>query len=194
MRGHAVPCAEVMWIGGVAERLPLASRSADGVMCILAAHHFTSLADAAREIIRICPEGPVVFFTMDPRTGERTWFEDYFPEIRANDFRIFPPLSEVVATVAQATGRRGAIDVFSLPGGLVDQFMYAPWRYPETYLNPTFRENTSGFASADPTMVERSVAALREDLESGAWDVRYGHLRRRANFDAGFRFVVFPTR
>jgi hypothetical protein len=31
---------------------------------------------------------------------------------------------------------------------------------------------------------------LARDLESGAWDARWGHLRRETSYDAGVRLVV----
>jgi ubiquinone/menaquinone biosynthesis C-methylase UbiE len=106
MREQAFPHDEVAWVEGVAERLPLPDRCADSIVCTLAAHHFGSLRDAACEMQRVCPEGPFVFFTMDPRTGEHTWFEEYFPEIRQNDFSLFPALNDFVETINEATGRR----------------------------------------------------------------------------------------
>jgi ubiquinone/menaquinone biosynthesis C-methylase UbiE len=191
MRAQASPHPDVVWMEGSAERLPLPDACADGVICTLAAHHFTSLAEAAREMQRVCPKGPFVFFTMDPRAGDPTWFEGYFPEIRKNDFSLFPALVDVAQVISEATGRRGTIHEFPLPKDLIDQFMYAPWNLPEIYLDPTFRANTSGFASADPDVVNQRLAALRRDLESGAWDARYGALRSADAFDAGFRFIAF---
>jgi ubiquinone/menaquinone biosynthesis C-methylase UbiE len=191
MREQAFPQDQVAWVEGVAERLPLPDRCADSIVCTLAAHHFGSLRDAACEMQRVCPEGPFVFFTMDPRTGERTWFEEYFPEIRQNDFSLFPALNDFVQTINEATGRIGAIYEFPLPNDLIDHFMYAPWNRPETYLDPIFRQNTSSFASADQNVVNRRLAELRKDVESGAWDARYRGLRARTAFDAGFRFVAF---
>jgi ubiquinone/menaquinone biosynthesis C-methylase UbiE len=193
MRSQAVPRAEVTWLEGLAERLPLPDGCAHGVACTLAAHHFASLEEAAREMQRVCPEGPLVFFTMDPRVGEQTWFEDYFPEIARKDLSLFPALANVAETVSHATGRSAAIHEFPLPRDLVDQFMYAPWSRPETYLDPTFRANTSGFANADPDSVNRRLATLNRDLASGAWDARHGSLRARDTYDAGFRFIAFRT-
>jgi hypothetical protein len=37
---------------------------------------------------------------------------------------------------------------------------------------------------------ERGLAALRADLESGAWDERHGHLRTAAELDVGLRLIV----
>ena len=194
MREQANPLDGVTWIEGVAEHLPLPDRCVDGVVCTLAAHHFRDLSCAAREMQRICPKGPFAFFTMDPRTGEHTWFEEYFPEIRENDFLLFPALSDLVQIVSEATGRSGKTYEFPLPNDLIDHFMYAPWNRPEAYLDPIFRQNTSGFASADQNIVNLRLARLRKDLESGSWDTRYRDMRTRSEFDAGFRFVAFITR
>ena len=60
---------------------------------------------------------------------------------------------------------------------------------PELYLDETFRANTSGFALAEPAVVDRGVARLRDDLESGAWEEKHGQLQRQSTFDAGFRFI-----
>lgn len=36
----------------------------------------------------------------------------------------------------------------------------------------------------------RGTQRLRDDLESGAWDARHGHLRSQHHFDAGYRLAV----
>ena len=46
----------------------------------------------------------------------------------------------------------------------------------------------SAFARIDG--VEEGVAALRRDLDSGAWTRRYGDLLRRSELDLGYRLVV----
>jgi hypothetical protein len=42
----------------------------------------------------------------------------------------------------------------------------------------------------DAAVVRRVVADVGRDLESGAWDERYGHLRNLDSFDAGLRLIV----
>ena len=59
-------------------------------------------------------------------------------------------------------------------------------------IDPAARAATSGFARTDPAVVDRVVAQLRVDLESGAWDARHGDLRRLDAYDAGLRLVVSP--
>jgi len=47
--------------------------------------------------------------------------------------------------------------------------------------------------AAELEQAERGIAALRADLESGAWDERYGHLHEAAELDVGMRLVIAPA-
>ena len=191
MRDQAEVHERVTWVEGVAERMPLPDACADAVICVLAIHHFTSLRETAAEMQRICPSGPLVWFTIDPRESVPFWFPAYFPRITGEAYGLFPPIAEVSAEVSAITGRRGEAYAFPLPCDLVDRFMQATWNAPESYFDASLRANHSGFAKADQAMVERRLAMLREDLESGVWDTRHGHLRTQQTLDAGYRFLVW---
>jgi ubiquinone/menaquinone biosynthesis C-methylase UbiE len=191
MRGQAIPNPHVHWLPGSAEEIPLKSNSVDGVIIILALHHFYDLPRAAKEIYRICPGGPVVIFTMDPREGERFWFDDYFPEIAGHVLKVFPPIDEVAGIISRTGRWQTTIKKFPLPPDLADRNMCSAWARPEMYLNAQMRRNTSGFALASPAVVKRGLKRLKHDLQSGQWDNKYGSLRRRKHFDAGFRFLRF---
>lgn len=190
MRGQAPAHDRVDWRAGVAEALPLADGAVDGLIVTLALHHFSSLPAAAREFRRVCPAGPAVIFTFDPRRGEVGWFADYFPTLLQKDFGLFPAIDEVAATIARETGWRCGFEAFPLPHDLADRNMHAGWNRPELYLDPTMRANTSGFARARPEEVTEGLERLRDDLETGAWDRRHGHLRIQDAFDAGFLFLT----
>ncbi|MEJ2121217.1 MAG: class I SAM-dependent methyltransferase [Alphaproteobacteria bacterium] len=189
MRDQAAAHPGVTWHAGTAEAIPLPDRSVDGCVAVLAIHHFRALEAALAEMRRIAVGGPIVVFTFDPREGQPFWFGEYFPEIEQQDFEIFPPIAEIVAALAEQADEAPQVTVFPLPDDLRDRFMLAGWNRPELYFDPTFRANTSGFAKADPATVERGLARLREDVTSGAWDVRHGDMRTMASFDAGYRFV-----
>ncbi len=45
------------------------------------------------------------------------------------------------------------------------------------HLDPQVRRASSVWHPMAPEETERGLEALRADLESGAWDERYGHLR-----------------
>ena len=190
MRGQAPAHDRIDWRAGVAEALPLADGAVDGLIVTLALHHFSSLPAAAREFRRVCRAGPAVIFTIDPRRGEAGWFGDYFAALSEKDFGLFPAIDEVAATIARETGWCCDVETFPLPHDLADHNMNAGWNRPEFYLDPTMRANTSGFARARPEEVTEGLDRLRDDLETGAWDRRNGHLRTRDAFDAGYLFLT----
>jgi len=189
MRYQATPNSNVTWIPGFAESIPLPDNSVDGVIVVLALHHFSSVQSAASEMHRICPNGPIVIFTLDPREGEVPWFKDYFPTIYQQDFITFKSIDVVSGVIAVDERWSKTIKSFPLPYDLSDKHMYSAWREPERYLDKKFRQNTSGFALASSSVVEKGIALLQKELETGEWDRKYGFLRKQEYFDAGFKFI-----
>ena len=191
MREQAVPNGNITWIPGLAEFLPLRDASVDGAVIVLAIHHFSDIRVAAKEVARVCLAGPLVVLTMDPRESEEFWFYDYFPEIGQSVLNSFPPLKEVINIFSGLKHWSTQAIKFPLPSDLADKNMCAGWNRPEIYLDPLVRQNTSGFALASPSVVQRGINLLGDDLQSGKWDRLNGHLRRQESFDAGFRFLLF---
>jgi ubiquinone/menaquinone biosynthesis C-methylase UbiE len=191
MRKQAVPDNNVRWLSCPAESLDLKMNSVNGVIVILALHHFSDVQKAIMEIKRICPDGPLVLFTMDPRESEHFWFNEYFPGIARHVEKVFPPLANVIGLICGNTNWSANIRVFPLPGDLKDMNMCSGWNSPEIYLDEGMRNNTSGFALANQKEVHKNLVYLKKDLASGEWDRKYGTLRKRDSFDAGFRFIKF---
>jgi len=192
MRDQSLPHSMVEWISGTAESVPLKDNTVDGVIIVLALHHFRSMRDAANELHRICPRGPVVLFTYDPRLGREFWFNEYFPEIYKREFNLFPPLEEVITLLAGNIWKPEIRD-FPLPHDLSDKNMHSGWNRPEIYLDEQMRSNTSGFARAPESEVEQGLSLLKEDLQSGTWDAKYGHLRDQKALHTGFVFIKFMS-
>lgn len=193
MREQAVPNGNVAWIAGLAESLPLHDASMDGAVIVLALHHFSNIRNAAKEVARVCPGGPLVVLTMDPRESEEFWFYDYFPEIAQHVLESFPQLNEAVDIFSGIKNWSTQVIKFPLPHDFADKNMCAGWNRPEIYLDPMMRQNTSGFALASKPVVQRGITLLENDLQSGKWDKINGYLRRKDSFDAGFRFLLFRT-
>jgi ubiquinone/menaquinone biosynthesis C-methylase UbiE len=193
MRKQAAPNGDVRWVAGTAEAVPLSDESVDGVIIILALHHFSDASQAIRELSRICPNGPAVFFTMDPRESEEFWFNRYFPEISRHVEKTFHPIDEVIRLIARESYWQALISPFPLPCDLADLNMCSGWSRPEIYLDEQMRKNTSGFALASAEAVQEGLRRLQKDLNSGEWDRQYGSLRKRDFFDAGFRFIRCKT-
>jgi len=191
MRKQAALNDNIVWLAGLAESLPLQGASMDGVVMVLAIHHFSDICSAAKEVARVCPTGPLIIFTVDPRESEKLWFYDYFPEIEQHDLNKLPPLNEVTNVFSSIKHWSTQVIKFPLPHDLADKNMLSGWNRPEIYLDPVMRQNTSGFALASPTAVEEGITLLENDLRTGKWDNLNGHLRQRESFDAGFRFLLF---
>ena len=190
MMAQASPHENVKWTYGVAENIPLADASVDGVVAVLTSHHFTSQTKAIIEMSRICPAGPIVWFTCDHREAKDPWFKDYFPEIWYETYKTLPPIREVRQTIKEASGRNVEIVTFLTPHDLEDQFMTAGWRRPEIYLDEDARKCTSDFALAEEVETNRGLERLSADLDNGAWKARYGNILDKDTIDWGLRFLV----
>jgi hypothetical protein len=110
---------------------------------------------------------------------------DYAPEILADDRRRFP----AIATVARLLG--GArVEPVAIPIDCSDGFFEAQYARPEAYLERSVREAQSVWHRLPAGVEQRIVAALSDDLESGAWDERHGHLRTQGEYEGGLRLIV----
>jgi hypothetical protein len=169
-------------VRGVAEHLPFEDRSVAATLAVLTNHHWTDEVAGFAEMCRVAPLRLVV--TFDPAVHVEQWIvRDYVPEVAAFDAGR-PPFDEIV-------GLLGAdVTVLPVTRGFEDGLLGAYWCRPSAYLDPTVRAHMSGFARLDPMIVEQAMARLRADLESGAWDARYGSLAELDLFDAGFRLLV----
>ncbi len=77
-----------------------------------------------------------------------------------------------------------------VPNDCTDGFGQAFYGRPERLLEPEIRRAMSAWEFVDSAVVERFVTTLRADLESGAWDAKYGRFRELEVFDVGMRLVI----
>ena len=57
-------------------------------------------------------------------------------------------------------------------------------------LDPAVRQSQSAWAFVEEAVIERSITRLRADLDSGAWDRRYGTLRTQPEFTGSLRLIT----
>jgi SAM-dependent methyltransferase len=170
-----------------ARALPLRDASVDAAMAILTVHHWDGEQERGVRELRRVARGPVVILTYDPRVSAQMWLmAEHLPEVATLDHRIFPHPERL----AEWLGGRVRVEPVPIPADTPDWMLGAFWAHPERVLDPAARAATSGFARMPPAIVERCVATVRRDLDSGAWDARHGHLRTREAYDAGLRLVV----
>lgn len=167
--------------------LPLRDRSVDAAMAVLTIHHWDDDQERGVREMRRVARGAVVILTYDSAVSEQMWLlADYLPEVAELDRRIFPSPD----VLRRWLGGRTRVDAVPVPRDTRDWMLGSFWAHPERVLDERARNATSGFARMDDAVVARVVAAVRRDLESGAWDERYGHLRTLDSYDVGLRLVV----
>jgi SAM-dependent methyltransferase len=167
-----------------AERLPFEDASFDAAMAIITVHHWDDPAAGLTEMVRVARDR-VVVLTFDPPPLREHWLLRYVPGLYDAHVEMLGPIDETLAALSGAT-----VEPVPMPRLCTDAFWCALWDRPELHLDPNVRRASSGWHSVDPDEAERGLAALRADLESGAWDERYGHLRETPEFDVGLRLVV----
>jgi hypothetical protein len=110
---------------------------------------------------------------------------DYVPRLYEVHVEMMGAFADTLAALPGAT-----VETVPMPRRCEDGFWCALWDRPELHLDPEVRRASSGWHRLDPAEVERGLARLRADLESGAWDERYGHLRTAPELDIGLRLVA----
>lgn len=168
-------------VQGRAEDLPFADGAFDAAMAVLTVHHWSDWQRGIGELTRVA--NSAVILTWDP-AHEGFWLtRDYFPDLLALDRALFPPLDALAAAL-------GGADVLPIPipHDCTDGFTAAYWRRPHAYLDAGVRGAMSSFTRIGD--VEPRLARLKEDVASGRWHARYGHLLNEDALDAGYRLVV----
>ena len=163
-----------------AEALPFDDMSFDASMAILTIHHWTDKLAGLREMRRVT-RGRIVLLTFDP--ASRPWLTDYLPELASLDEQQMPTMSDYERWLGPVQ-----VKPVLVPHDCADGFLYAYWRRPAAYLDERVRSGSSSFWTINN--VEAGLDRLREDLASGEWERRYGHLLTLPSYDAGYRLVV----
>lgn len=166
---------------GVAEKLPFADDQFDAAMAVLTVHHWSDLKAGLLEMRRVA-KGRLVILTFDP-AAPYFWLADYIPEIITLDQPIMPKMESFEQILGETV-----IETVPVPHDCTDGFLGAYWRRPQAYLDPSVRSAISTFAKLDN--LSEPLARLEQDLASGAWNKRYGHLMELESLDIGYRLVI----
>jgi SAM-dependent methyltransferase len=172
-----------------AEALPFDDGGFDAAMAVLSDHHWHDRARGLGELRRVARRR-VVVFNADPARAADFWLNrDYLPGF----VRLIPDRFR-----APGAWRREFERVFGsvrlqpvpIPHDCTDGFYGAYWRRPEAYLDPAVRQGTSVFARLPASDVDRGLARLRADLDSGAWRARNRELLSLEALDLGYALVI----
>jgi SAM-dependent methyltransferase len=167
-----------------AEALPFRDHTFDAALAALTVHHWTDWRRGLDEMKRVADR--LVVFTFEPGDIGNFWLTDtYFQEIVELVRRRCPSVAALEHHLGDCS-----LDRVAIPHDCADGFLAAYWRRPEAYLDPRVRAGISGFALLDQNVVARGVERLKTDLESGAWDDRFGHLRQLDELDVCYRILL----
>ncbi|WP_438289925.1 class I SAM-dependent methyltransferase [Streptomyces sp. HUAS TT7] len=171
-------------IDAVAEELPFTDGEFEAAMTLFSVHQWSDVRAGLREMRRVT-RGPVVILTCDPVLVRDFWLYRYAPEVLDTEARRYPTVEELTA----ALGDTGTVQTVPIPLDCTDGFNEAYYGRPEYLLDPAARQACSAWSFVDDGVRERFDTELRRDLESGAWDEEFGHLRRQATYEGSLVIV-----
>jgi len=177
---HRLPAVDA-----TAERLPFDDGAFDAAMAMITIHQWPDLHRGLGEMRRVA-RGPVVILTFDGAALDRLWLAGYVPELVVAEARRMPPIDRVLA----ALGGTGTVAEVPIPLDCTDGFTEAFYGRPERFLDPDVRRAQSAWGFVAPGVEDRAVAHLARDLDSGAWDARFGALRTQPWFVGAMRLIV----
>ena len=172
-------------IDATAEHLPFADASYDAAMAMVTVHQWADTDQGLREMRRVS-RGPIVVLTFDGDALDLLWLADYVPELMAAERRRYPAIQHIWDVL----GGTSTVTHVAVPTDCVDGFTEAFFARPERFLDPAVRQSQSAWGFVEEAAIERAVARLRADLDSGAWDRRYGALRRQPEFTGSLRLIT----
>jgi SAM-dependent methyltransferase len=172
-------------IDAVAQSLPLDDGSVDAAMAMITIHQWPDAARGLREMRRVT-RGPVVIMTFDGDAMDRFWLNGYCPGLMDAERRRSPAISEIGAVLGGST----KVSVVPIPRDCTDGFTEAYYARPEMFLDPAARGAQSVWGFVTAAEQEEAVDRLRADLDSGAWQQRYGRWRDEPFFEGSLVLVI----
>jgi SAM-dependent methyltransferase len=186
MIGQRLPGAAPV-VQASAEDLPFADLSFDASMAVLTVHHWADLGAGLAEMQRVSRERMVIV-TFDPAALVDLWIpRDYFPEMLALKRRAGATSGALAERLAGAT-----VEPIPVPSDCTDLFFAALWARPEKLFDEEVLRPMWVWQGISAEARRSGRERLRADLESGAWEERYGHLRALPTLDVGLRLVSIP--
>lgn len=168
-----------------AESPPFEDYSFDAVLAVLTAHHWPDLDAGLSETLRVARDR-IVIVTFDSVALEDLWITaDYFPEMLGLKRPSGASSRDLVRKLPEATS-----SPIPVPRDCTDHFFAALWARPELLFDEEIVRPMWVWQSISGESRRAGRERLAADLDSGTWEARYGHLRKREELDVGLRLVV----
>ncbi|MGH2759720.1 MAG: class I SAM-dependent methyltransferase [Actinomycetota bacterium] len=179
------PATAAPAVQGDAMALPFADDTFDAALAVLTMHHWPDQAAGAEELRRVA-RSRIVVLTHYTDELKGFWLtEDYFPEVADLDREVFLTSEHLGELLDIAS-----VEPVMVPIDCMDGFLAAFWARPEAYLDEAVRAGISFFHRFEPAVIVERLDRLADDLSSGLWEERHGHLRHFHELDFGYRLVV----
>ncbi len=179
------PAGSAPVIQASAESLPFGDDSFDAAMAVLTAHHWADLSAGLREMQRVTRRR-IVMVAFDPEALESLWITaDYFPAMLGLKRPSGAGSRELEALLPATTTYP-----LPVPRDCEDRFFAALWARPELLFDDDVMKPMWVWQGIPEEARRAGRERLAADLESGAWERRYGSLRREPELDVGLRLIA----
>ena len=124
--------------------------------------------------------------TFDPDALDDFWNVNYFPQLIEIERARYPSITRLQKALSAKT----EVIKIPIPLDCVDGFQETYYGRPEAFLEKEVRmaQSAWGFLPAD--LEKKYLQNLSNDLQSGAWDKKFGHFRTQPNFTGALRLIV----
>ena len=170
---------------GTAESLPLDDKSVDAAMAMVTIHHWKDMEKGLLEMKRVARQR-VVIMTFDGDALDSFWNAEYFREVVETERHRYPKIDWIMSSL----GGNCSVTPIPIPLDCVDGFQEAFYGRPEAFLDREVRRAQSAWGFFSDAEQEMMVSRLADDLQSGAWDSKYGHLRTQSFFTGALRLIT----
>jgi SAM-dependent methyltransferase len=185
MRTQRIANGKIPAINAKADSLPFDNKSFDASMAMVTVHHWPDLEKGIDEIRRVT-RNKIVVMSFDPDALDDFWNVNYFPELIEIERKRYPSIDRL----QKALGGNSEIIKIPIPLDCVDGFQEAYYGRPEAFLEKEVRMAQSAWGFLPPELEEKYLHNLRNDLQSGAWDKKFGHFRTQPTFTGALRLIV----
>lgn len=172
-------------INGTADALPFDAGAFDASMAMVTVHHWPDMAKGLKEMRRVTKH-QVIIMSFDPAALDEFWIAEYAPELIAVEKQRYPAMDFLAAALG------GNVEIKKIPVTLhcTDGFQEAFYGRPEAFLQKEVRQSQSAWGFLSGETEQAIVKRLEDDLKSGEWDRKYGHLRTQDSMTCALRLVI----
>jgi SAM-dependent methyltransferase len=170
---------------GRADDLPFDDHSFDAATAFLTIHHWPDIKKGLAELRRVTRH-QILIMTFDPDALDIFWNAEYFPEVINVEKQRYPEVNSLLDML----GGKTEVQEIPVPLDCIDGFQEAFYGRPEAFLDNDVRKAMSAWGFIGEEHQELMVKRLKDDLQSGEWDRKYGYLRTQQTFSGALRLVI----